>query len=171
MPNVAGLAVVIQVTICTSFHRTWSGNDTHHSFPINGTINSAKSIRAPRVVQTIAVRARLRSALGILDVLGELVGLLAEHPRNVAIRQRLFEFLSRLSARPYAAEELASDAELSISYVSAPVFDQDGNVAYELQIGALGPAVTHVPSARSTSGKYVPPPQYWPHHVITRNPE
>lgn len=88
--------------------------------------------------------------LEILDVLRELVGLLAEHPRNVAIRQRLFEFLSRLSARPYAAEELASDAELSISYLSAPVFDQGGNAAYELQIGTLRPAVT-----RAEREKYI----------------
>ncbi|MUL63908.1 hypothetical protein BOO86_05475 [Mycobacterium sp. CBMA 234] len=90
-------------------------------------------------------------ALEILEVLGEVVGLLAEHPRSGALRQRLFEFLSKLSARPYTAEELASDAELSISYLSAPVFDRDGNAVYELQIGSLKPAVTRAERDRYLS--------------------
>lgn len=90
----------------------------------------------------VAVFGADGAALEIMEVIGDVVGLLVEHPRSGALRQRLFQFLSRLSARPYTAEELASDAELSISYLSAPVFDHDGNAVYELQIGCLKPAVT-----------------------------
>ncbi|BCI80532.1 IclR family transcriptional regulator [Mycobacterium sp. SMC-18] len=85
----------------------------------------------------VAVFGADGAALEILEVVGEVVGLLAEHPRSGALRQRLFQFLSRLSARPYTTEELAADAALSISYLSAPVFDRGGNAVYELQIGCL----------------------------------
>lgn len=89
----------------------------------------------------VAVFGADGAALEIMEVMGEVVALLAEHPHSGALRQRLFRFLNRLSARPYTAEELNSDAEMSISYLAAPVFDRDGNAVYELQIGCLKPAV------------------------------
>lgn len=71
-----------------------------------------------------------------LDVLAEVAGMLAEHPRRAALRQRVFQLLTGLGGTPYTAEELASPDALSVSYLAAPVFDK-GEAVYELQLGPL----------------------------------
>lgn len=71
-----------------------------------------------------------------LDVLAEVVGMLAEHPRRAALRQRVFQLLTGLGGSPYTAEELATSDALSVSYLAAPVFDK-GEAVYELQLGPL----------------------------------
>jgi DNA-binding IclR family transcriptional regulator len=74
--------------------------------------------------------------LEALDVLAEVVDLLAEHPRRVALRQRVFELLTGVNGNPYTAEQLATTQPLSVSYLAAPVFDK-GEPTYELQLGPL----------------------------------
>lgn len=74
--------------------------------------------------------------LEALDVLAEVVELLAEHPRRVALRQRVFELLTGVNGNPYTAKQLASPKALSVSYLAAPVFD-NGEATYELQLGPL----------------------------------
>ncbi|MGH3561535.1 MAG: hypothetical protein ACRDTN_06990, partial [Mycobacterium sp.] len=76
-----------------------------------------------------------------LTVLAEVVELLAEHPRRAALRQRVFELLAGLNGQPYTAEQLATSEPLSVSYLTAPVFDE-GQAAYELQLGPLLGAVS-----------------------------
>lgn len=76
-----------------------------------------------------------------LDVLADVVDLLAEHPRQAALRQRVFELLAGLNANPYSAEQLAAARPLSVSYLTAPVFD-GGQPVYELQLGPLRGAVS-----------------------------
>lgn len=71
-----------------------------------------------------------------LDVLAEVAGMLAEHPRRAALRQRVFQLLTGLGGNPYTAEELSTSAALSVSYLAAPVFDK-GEAVYELQLGPL----------------------------------
>jgi DNA-binding IclR family transcriptional regulator len=74
--------------------------------------------------------------LEALDVLAEVVELLAEHPRRVALRQRVFDLLTGVNGNPYTAEQLATPQPLSVSYLAAPVFD-NGEATYELQLGPL----------------------------------
>ncbi len=74
--------------------------------------------------------------LEALDVLAEVVELLAEHPRRAALRQRVFELLTGVNGNPYTAEQLASPQALSVSYLAAPVFEK-GVATYELQLGPL----------------------------------
>lgn len=76
-----------------------------------------------------------------LDVLAEVVELLAEHPRQAALRQRVFELLASLNGNPYTAEQLAASQSLSVSYLAAPVFEK-GRAVYELQLGPLRDAVS-----------------------------
>lgn len=78
----------------------------------------------------------------MLDVLGEVVEMLAEHPRRGALRQRALELLIGLGGSPYTAAQFASPAALPVSYLIAPVFDDDGCTVYELQLGPLQPAVS-----------------------------
>jgi DNA-binding IclR family transcriptional regulator len=78
----------------------------------------------------------------VLDVLAEVAGLLAEHPRRGGLRRRVFELLTGLSGHPYTAGQLGTPGDLSVSYLSAPVFDADGFAVYELQIGPLRAAVS-----------------------------
>ncbi|BBZ15253.1 IclR family transcriptional regulator [Mycobacterium branderi] len=73
----------------------------------------------------------------VLDVLGEVAELLAEHPRRVALRQQVFELLIGLGANPYTVDQLATRKRLSVGYLIAPVFNADGQAAYELQLGPL----------------------------------
>lgn len=76
-----------------------------------------------------------------LDVLAEVVEMLAEHPRRAALRQRVFELLAGLNGNPYTTEQLAGNGPLSVSYLAAPVFD-NGQAVYELQLGPLRAAVS-----------------------------
>jgi DNA-binding IclR family transcriptional regulator len=76
-----------------------------------------------------------------LDVLAEVVELLAEHPRRAALRQRVFGLLAGLNGNPYTAAELATSQALSVSYLTAPVFNT-GQAVYELQLGPLRGAVS-----------------------------
>jgi DNA-binding IclR family transcriptional regulator len=78
----------------------------------------------------------------MLNVLAEVAELLAEHPRRAMLRQRVFEMLIGLSGHPYSARQLASSNDLSVGYLAAPVFDEDGHAAYELQLGPLRTAVS-----------------------------
>lgn len=79
--------------------------------------------------------------LAALDVLAEVVDLLAEQPRRTALRQRVFELLAGLNGSPYTAAQLATPAELPVSYLAAAVFE-GGQPAYELQLGPLRNAVS-----------------------------
>jgi DNA-binding IclR family transcriptional regulator len=76
-----------------------------------------------------------------LDVLAEVVELLAEHPRRAALRGRVFELLAGLNGNPYTAEQLTTSQALSVSYLAASVFD-NGQAVYELQLGPLQDAVS-----------------------------
>jgi DNA-binding IclR family transcriptional regulator len=76
-----------------------------------------------------------------LDVLAEVAELLAEHPRRAALRQRVFQMLAGLNGNPYTTKELATSQALSVSYLTAPVFDT-GQAVYELQLGPLRAAVS-----------------------------
>ncbi|WP_428701483.1 hypothetical protein, partial [Staphylococcus aureus] len=51
--------------------------------------------------------------------------------------------LGRLTSRPYTREELSSEEELPISYLTAPVFSA-GEARYELQLGPLLPAASRI---------------------------
>lgn len=76
----------------------------------------------------------------VLDVLGEVAELLAEHPRRGALRRRVFGMLTGIGGSPYTAKQLGTSEPLSVSYLTAPVFDGERAV-YELQLGPLRPAV------------------------------
>ncbi|TAM64845.1 helix-turn-helix domain-containing protein [Mycobacterium sp.] len=78
----------------------------------------------------------------VLNVLGEIAELLAEHPQRSALRQRVFELLIGLGANPYTAQQLTTTKPLSVSYLIAPVFNADGRAVYELQLGPLRSSVT-----------------------------
>ncbi|MEB3034276.1 helix-turn-helix domain-containing protein [[Mycobacterium] nativiensis] len=71
-----------------------------------------------------------------LDVLAEVAGMLAEHPRRAALRQRVLQMLTGVGGNPYTAEELGTSDPLSVSYLAAPVLDK-GEAVYELQLGPL----------------------------------
>lgn len=76
-----------------------------------------------------------------LDLLAEVVELLAAHPRREALRQRVFGLLASLNGNPYTTEQLATSQGLSVNYLAAPVFT-DGEAVYELQLGPLRDAVS-----------------------------
>lgn len=79
--------------------------------------------------------------LEVLVVLAEVAQMLTEHPRRSALQRQVFDLLSNLAGNSYTAAELASEADLSVSYLSAPVF-VDGQPVYEVQLGPLQSAVS-----------------------------
>lgn len=85
---------------------------------------------------------------GTLDVLADVVELLAEDPSQHTLRARVLALLAGISGRPYGARDLDSNDALPISYLVAPVFDSDGRAVWELQIGPLRSAVTPAERAR-----------------------
>lgn len=85
---------------------------------------------------------------GTLDVLADVVALLAEDPSQHTLRARVLALLAGISGRPYGARDLDSNDALPISYLVAPVFDSDGRAVWELQIGPLRSAVTPEDRAR-----------------------
>jgi hypothetical protein len=79
---------------------------------------------------------------GSLDVLSDVVAHLHEQPAPGPLRERVIGLLGNISGRPHSPEDLNSDKDLPVSYVSAPVFDRHGRALWELQIGPLRPAVS-----------------------------
>lgn len=77
-----------------------------------------------------------------LNTLAQVAELLAEHPRRAMLRQRVYEMLISLGGNPYTATQLATPDDLSVSYLVAPVFDEQRRAAYELQLGPLSAAVS-----------------------------
>lgn len=98
----------------------------------------------------------------MLDVLAEVAELLIEHPRRAALRQRVFELLGGLGGNPYTAKQLESSEALSVSYLTAAVFD-NGRAVYELQLGPLRSAVSvvernrYIREIRATAAKLSTP--------------
>ncbi|MFC7446897.1 helix-turn-helix domain-containing protein [Rhodococcus daqingensis] len=78
----------------------------------------------------------------MLGLLGEVVNLLAEHPRRDSLSTRAVELLGALGGAAYPSSRLDADDPLPISYMSAPVFDRNGRAQYELQLGPLRPEVS-----------------------------
>ncbi|KAA9159319.1 helix-turn-helix domain-containing protein [Amycolatopsis acidicola] len=76
-----------------------------------------------------------------LDVLADVVEHLAGNPAPNSLRQRVFGLLGGISGKPYTATDFTADAELPLSYLSAPVFDAAGVARWELQLGPLRAAV------------------------------
>ncbi len=81
------------------------------------------------------------NSLATLDILADVVEHLAHDPASSALRDRIFALLGGISGNAYRAEELASDAPLPISYLSAPVLEVDGTPLAEVLIGPLRTAV------------------------------
>ncbi|WP_171048097.1 helix-turn-helix domain-containing protein [Nocardia cyriacigeorgica] len=77
---------------------------------------------------------------GLVDVLADLLGAVGAEVLQPRLRSRVLRQLSRLTARPYTAADIASGEALPVSYLSAPVFD-GAAAPYEVQIGPLLPAV------------------------------
>ncbi|WP_020669886.1 IclR family transcriptional regulator [Amycolatopsis nigrescens] len=80
-------------------------------------------------------------AAGLLEVLGDVVELLDEHPARHRLRTRVLTQLAQVTGRAYTADELAADEPLPISYLVTPVFDATGTARYELQLGPLAQSV------------------------------
>lgn len=78
----------------------------------------------------------------VLGVLSDVALLLSEHPRNGALRQRVFETLVSLGRHPYSTQQLNTTKPLPVSYLSSAVLNADGYAAYELQLGPLNPSVS-----------------------------
>ncbi len=81
------------------------------------------------------------NSLATLDVLADVVEHLAHDPASSALRDRILTLLGGISGSAYRPGELAADAPLPISYLSAPVLDTDGAPLAELLIGPLRTAV------------------------------
>jgi DNA-binding IclR family transcriptional regulator len=77
----------------------------------------------------------------VLDLLGEVVELLAENPQRSSLRRRMFKLFAELATIPYTDEQLASARPLSVGFLAAPVF-AEGKASYELQLGPLRAAVS-----------------------------
>ncbi|WP_369022956.1 helix-turn-helix domain-containing protein [Nocardia cyriacigeorgica] len=77
---------------------------------------------------------------GLVDVLADLLGAVGAEVLQPQLRSRVLRQLSRLTARPYTAVDIASGEALPVSYLSAPVF-VGAAAPYEVQIGPLLPAV------------------------------
>lgn len=77
----------------------------------------------------------------VLSLISEVVGLLSERPGRDALGARALELLGELGGPPYESSALDSDEPLSVSYMSAPVFDRGGRAVYDLQLGPLQPQV------------------------------
>lgn len=90
----------------------------------------------------VAVFQMRETDASLLDVLADVVELLAEHPTRTVLRERVFGLIASLSGHPYTTAELDGDTPLPVSYLIAPVRDSRGEATYELQIGPLRPAVT-----------------------------
>ncbi|WP_227982674.1 IclR family transcriptional regulator [Nocardia spumae] len=80
-------------------------------------------------------------SLPTMRVLAEVVDHLSGHPAGKALRERVLALLGTIGGHAHTRADLDSDRELPISYLTVPVFDSEGQVAMELQIGPLCPAV------------------------------
>ncbi|WP_345353227.1 IclR family transcriptional regulator [Rhodococcus olei] len=77
----------------------------------------------------------------VLSLIGEVVGLLAEHPRRDSLGNRALDLLGELGGPPYESGVLDEDEPLPVSYLSAPIFDHTNRAVYDLQLGPLQPNV------------------------------
>lgn len=81
------------------------------------------------------------NSLATLDVLADVVEHLADDTASSALRERILALLGGISGNAYSTGELAREAALPISYLSAPVLDPSGDPVAELLIGPLRTAV------------------------------
>lgn len=79
---------------------------------------------------------------GLVALLADLLSAAGTELLQPNLRARALRQLAALTARPFTAAELDSDADLPLSYLAAPVFDADGAAAYEVQLGPLRPTTT-----------------------------
>lgn len=77
-----------------------------------------------------------------MDVLSDVVQFLAVSPDSTSLRERIVTLLATLTGVAYMPEELARAEPLPVSVITAPVFDNNGNASWELQIGPFARAVT-----------------------------
>ncbi|MFE2960345.1 helix-turn-helix domain-containing protein [Nocardia tengchongensis] len=77
-----------------------------------------------------------------LRVLSDVATHLAEHPGDKDLRGRVLAQLATFGGSAYDQPTFDSEATLPLSYMSAPVFDDNGHAVMELQIGPLRPDVT-----------------------------
>ncbi|MFC7446916.1 helix-turn-helix domain-containing protein [Rhodococcus daqingensis] len=85
-----------------------------------------------------------------IDILAQVVSHLSADPASQGLRDRVQSIITDTSGHLYDTATLASERDLPISYLSAPVFDSVGTPVWELQIGPLRPAVSH-----SERGHYI----------------
>ncbi|MFC9789444.1 helix-turn-helix domain-containing protein [Rhodococcus sp. NPDC127528] len=77
-----------------------------------------------------------------IDVLAQVVSHLSADPASQRLRDSVQAIITDTSGHLYDGATLASDRDLPISYLSAPVFDSAGEPLWELQIGPLRSAVS-----------------------------
>lgn len=77
-----------------------------------------------------------------IDVLAQVVSHLSADPASQRLRDSVQAIITDTSGHLYDNAALASDRDLPISYLSAPVFDSAGEPSWELQIGPLRSAVS-----------------------------
>ena len=82
------------------------------------------------------------ASMPTLDVLADVPYRLSENPSDSRLRQRVLGLFVALGGSAYDHDTLSADVDLPISYLTAPVFDENRRPRWELQIGPLRPHVS-----------------------------
>ncbi len=79
-----------------------------------------------------------------VDVIADVVSFLSDDPAGAVLRNRVVRLLGSLNGQAYEPAQLGVDDELPVSVLTAPVFNEERQALWELQIGpfesAVGPA-------------------------------
>src|SRR5262249_19460310 len=82
------------------------------------------------------------ASMPTLDVLADVAYRLSQSPSDAHLRQRVLALFVALGGSAYDPDTLGADIDLPISYLSAPVFDENRRPKWELQSGPLRPHVS-----------------------------
>jgi DNA-binding IclR family transcriptional regulator len=88
------------------------------------------------------------AAIDTVDVIADVVSFLSDNPASAGLRDRVVRLLSSVNGLPYDPNQLAVDDDLPVSVLTTPVFDAQGSVKWELQIGPFRGAVSFSERAR-----------------------
>lgn len=93
--------------------------------------------------QGVAVFRPSSADLPLMDLLAELLSDVSVENVKPSLRQRAITQLVKLSSQPYVQADLDNREPLPLSYLTAPVRQENGVANFEIQLGLLRTAVSH----------------------------
>ena len=82
----------------------------------------------------------LGANMSAMTLIAQVLRVLPEHPSNSAVNERLIALFTSLIGSAYDLDHLTDEA-VTVSLITAPVFNADGDAQWELQIAPFDPAL------------------------------